>query len=261
MGLHWRNGRWIDEAERSVSKQDFEYGKQRGYLFDSVVVQHDELVKTLFTVCKEISLQQVVEAFLASLTSRQLSLRSVLGSFIIGRSIPNHDFSVPKEFCPCCGHFEDTSKKTDLNVLSFERFKWGGLRHSQLVYQVFDLQQFLLHPSAAPSAADCEVLKQILSILRSSVPESNAAVLAKRLSGLFPSNQAEREVVLCILGYCGILETSRHPGFLRDYVPASRRSVPNEMAPGILCSYPIAWWRGFDGVNEDAVKELFHAYL
>lgn len=29
----------------------------------------------------------------------------------------------------------------DLNVLNFERIKWGGVRHGALIYTLFDLEQ------------------------------------------------------------------------------------------------------------------------
>jgi hypothetical protein len=42
-----------------------------------------------------------------------------------------------------------------LNILSFERFKWGGVRRDNVAYVAFDLEQFVRAPRLQPTRADC----------------------------------------------------------------------------------------------------------
>ncbi|MNL16985.1 hypothetical protein D3C87_1380530 [compost metagenome] len=54
----------------------------------------------------------------------------------------------------------------DLNVLNFERIKWGGIRHGKLIYTLFDLQQLQIAEIPEPSMEDVEIFKNILSIIK-----------------------------------------------------------------------------------------------
>ena len=77
--------------------------------------------------------------------------------------------------------------------------------------------------------------------------------------GKIKSNKSEREVLLQILGYCGVLEAGNRPGFFRHFVRATDREVPPHGK--IDWSYPFAWWRGSDGVRADALKHWFGGIL
>ena len=79
-------------------------------------------------------------------------------------------------------------------------------------------------------------------------------MLEQRLAGLLASNKAEREILLQILAYCGILQAGTHPGYYESFVDYSERTEP----PGNrYWTYPISWWRGEPGVNEEALEHYF----
>lgn len=52
----------------------------------------------------------------------------------------------------------ESYKNEDLNVLNFERIKWGGLRHGDLLYTLFDLEQFTKEEIPEPVTDDIEIL-------------------------------------------------------------------------------------------------------
>ncbi|WP_406698484.1 hypothetical protein V5E97_06340 [Singulisphaera sp. Ch08] len=75
------------------------------------------------------------------------------------------------------------------------------------------------------------------------------------LGGLFPSNKAERDILLNILDFCGILRTSGHPGYSARFVPMGERQIPPHW--NVEMAYPTCWWRGRDGLNRDIVQAYF----
>lgn len=64
--------------------------------------------------------------------------------------------------------------------------------------------------------------------------------------------------LLDILGVCGILCTTRHPGYAAGFVPYARRALPSRRF--VFAHYPVCWWTAQDGVNAAALA-MFLAQL
>lgn len=248
---YWSSAGWRDE--RGVSAEDFAYAKWAGVMFDLVELPHDAAVERAIAAVGAVQREHVATAFLASLTTRRLDLRSALGSYAIGRRLQPHEFTGAGA-CAECGA-DDGTEPIDLSVLNFERLKWGGVRHSSPAYIALDLE--LLARSGTPeySPGDAALLVQILEQADSLPEAARARDLEKSIGGLFKSNKPEREILLQILGYAGILEAAGHLGFLNQFVPAHKRDLPP--ANRIDWQYPFAWWRGSDGHNREAVAHWF----
>jgi len=143
---YWKSG-WKGEGSRVLDAADIEYAKSKGFWFDPVEMQHDVIVEELQARCRTLTPKRVGDAFLASLSSRRLDMRSALGSYGFASNLPVHKLlSSPRsrapsgaEICPICGEFSlPEPELEDLNVLNFERHKWGGVRHGQVRYAWFD---------------------------------------------------------------------------------------------------------------------------
>lgn len=201
----------------------------------------------------------VVAGFLASLRSRRLELRSALGSFAVLRHFPAHRWQRVQggePCCPVCGGFENTSGSEDLNVLQFERFKWGGVRHSHPVYAAFDLERFAAIAVPDPTSDDYATLRQIIRTATDAPEGTGLAGLAKALATEVPSNDAERRILIQILGYCGILRDPGKPSYFDGFPHhALRPDTPwrNDWP------YPAQWWNAEHGVDVDAVSYWFPA--
>ncbi|MEV6281914.1 hypothetical protein [Kribbella sp. NPDC051770] len=189
----------------------------------------------------------------ASLTSRRLDLRSALASYLVARDLPAHSFTPGAEgHCAICGLYDDALAQ-DLNVLNFERFKWGGTRHDSIIYAAFDLQQFHRAPRLEPTAADRELGRTILTTLRELPPGVTAAQAVTHLRPL-KGNKSERQVLLDILGICGVLDTTDHHGYSDGFVPWSRRTLPSRRF--IDQAYPACWWTSAAGISTKAVESV-----
>jgi hypothetical protein len=203
---YWTVAGW--RKQPATCSEDFAYAKSVGVMFEPVLVTHDEAVDWALGCRKVVSKGAVVAGFLASLSSRRLDLRSALGSFAVLRNFPAHRWSRtqrPQHSCPICGAYERSASREDLNVLNFERFKWGGVRHENPLYMAFDLDRFARTDVPSPTNDDHAIMRQIIRTAASMQKGSKLSDLVKALAPVLPSNKAERRRLIGILGYCGIL--------------------------------------------------------
>lgn len=250
-GTYWSSAGW--KAERETTSQDFDYALSAGYMFKPVILSHDDIVDWVLSVTKSAVVLDISNAFLSSLSSRRLDWRSALGSFAIARHLPKHKFS-SERICDVCGIYRKSSEE-DLSVLNFERLKWGGVRHLSPLYIAFDLEQFSQTDVAEPTSQDFEIFDAIIETAKSLDDGARPRDLEKALSKTVDSNQAEREILIQILGFCGILQPRKQKGFFDSFVNYNERE--ERSVNKIDWSYPISWWRGVDGVNENALTFYF----
>jgi hypothetical protein len=229
-------------------------------------LDHDAWVRTAVAAASTVTAQEAADAFLASLTTRRLDLRSALGSYALARHLREHPFTIPRELiydgyapvgpgdCAVCGFRGPEAEELDLNVFNFERFKWGGVRRHSVPYIAFDLEQFARAPRPRLSDADLALGRQLTRYL-SGLPVAATASQAAAGMTFIKGNKAEREVILDILGVTGILQTADHPGFASAYVPAAKRHLPPRRFTDR--AYPVCWWTAADGVNTAALRQFF----
>ena len=251
----WTPNGWRDSGIRSLSAEDFAYAKNAGLVFDDVVLSHDDVVRRARDAVRAVDRISVADAFVSSLASRRLDLRSALGSFAVFQHLPEHAHASSRDHCPTCGEYGGGPRVEDLNVLNFERLKWGGVRHDQPLYAGFDLQAFSRLPRTSVGADDVTMRRELLAALSVGPPNSSASAVEKDLHDVLKSNKAERDIVVGILGLCGVLGTADHPGFMRSFVPWSARELPPRRF--VDMAYPACWWTRADGVNEAAVEFWF----
>ena len=253
LSTFWNPSGRNDCKDRSITAEDFEYAKSAGLMFEPSSFTHDEIVAKAIHVEKDFTPQDVADAFLSSLGSRQLQWRSALGSYAVLSHLPKHKFE-GNICCGTCGHYQKPQDE-DWNFLNFARHKWGGVRHDQIPYAWLDLQQLKSSPAPEPSGEDIGIFRSILHAVESAPPATTAEKLEKHLGPLLKSNKDERKILIAILGLAGILETKEHPGFRRSFIHADHRELPPRHF--VDMAYPACWWRRTDGVNQEAVSYWF----
>lgn len=249
---YWSSSGW--KSEPTTTPDDFDYALKTGYMFHPITLSHDGIVNWVESVTKKIVRECVSNAFLSSLSSRRLDWRSALGSYAIARNFPQHKFS-GNLTCIVCGEALKPRQAEDLSVLNFERLKWGGVRHLSPIYMAFDLEQFSKTDVDEPTPSDFEIFNAIIQTAKSLDEKARPRDLEKALSKTVNSNVSEREQLIEILGFCGILQPQKHKGFFESFVNRNEREVPS--VSKIDWSYPISWWRGSDRVNDDALAYFF----
>lgn len=252
---YWTPAGWRDGPTRVTPHDEFEFAKRAGVMFDSIRVSHDDVVDRVIGAVRRVDRQSVADAFIVSLSSRRLELRSALGSFAVFQHAVRHPAAGSRKPCPECGAYGGKPEKEDLNVLNFERFKWGGVRHDQPLYASLDLELFDQLPRVTPTADDVAVFKGVLRSIDAAPTHETSAALEKHWSKAFRSNKAERDTVVAILGFCGILATPEHPGYTNGFVPWSERELPDRRF--VDMAYPACWWQRSHGVHQQALAYWF----
>ena len=250
----WSAEGWKRESERVPSADDFGYAKAKGLMFDPVNIGHAQSVSAVSTLVDSLNRRTVADAFLSSLSTRRLDWRSAMGSYSVFQHLFPHEPQGTSGRCELCGFYLEHTEQ-DLNLLNFERFKWGGVRHAQPAYAAMDLNLFLQSPATAPTSDDIDIFQGMVTAIRSAGPNVTAATLHSLLPKTLKANKAERDVLVSILGFCDVLAGASHPGFSDAFIPVNRRPLPDRRF--VDMAYPACWWSGVMGVNEARLKEYF----
>lgn len=254
---YWQSGGWR-RGSFMLSAEDFEYAKSKGLMFDPLTVSHDELIRRIIHLHEHnVTKERVAAAFLHSLSTRKVHLRSALSSWMLTRHLPSHTFrmraaDIPRySECFFCDDGMLMSQEEyageDLNVLNFERIKWGGVRHNWLVYCWLDLLCLSREEDPFPvREEDVDMLKGMIHGIEACGDKDAARQLEKRWKDVFPSNSHERDQVMEIWGYAGILET-------KDFYRKERGRGTDFNS--------VACWRGEDGYSREKLEYFFGPYL
>ena len=218
-------------------------------------ITHDSALDQIVRLRESISPQQIGDAFIYSLTSGRIALRSGLGSYAVALRMPAHQFasSSGERRCQVCGGYDTVA--LDLNVLNFERHKWGGVRHSQPSYIAFDLERFIAESHNTSRDLDSRLLRSLVATIESMDVGAKLSDLVRALKTVASANDAQRRTVIAILGYAGIVRIPDRPGFFKSFTRvADREQTPwhkNDWP------YPIQWWKGGQGIDPEAMQFWF----
>jgi hypothetical protein len=254
---YWGPKGWKAKEERRTPPEDLAHAIRAGLMFPPCRLSHQDLQERILALRNQVQPRRVGSAFVASLSGNQLALRSALGSYAVALHMPMHALS-PRagalKQCAICGDYESAGEQ-DVNVLNFERHKWGGVRHEHPDYIAFDLERFSVETCDPPTKADREVLHTVLATIESMPHGAKLSDLLKKVSPLLPGNDAQRRTVIGILGFAGVIRIPHRSGFFRSFTSESER----EHTPWSKDDwpYPIRWWRGGNGVDREAVAFWF----
>lgn len=255
---YWSSAGW--RGKPSTPPEDYDYAKRAGILFDPVRLTHDQILARALAARVSVSQAQAAAAFLSSLSSSRPELRSAVSSWALLRRLKRHSYTPsapdrPRSACATCGLYAE--QNVDFNVLNFERYKWGGVRHDAIQYAAFDLEQLKTADAPAPSAEDRAVLDRLLTIAEKGSPADTVVRLVERLTHekVPRGTKPERAVLVDILGICGVLPVRGRPDYLHAFTRWADREEPPQRF--VERAYPVCWWRGSDGVNRRVAASLF----
>ncbi|GAB0168347.1 hypothetical protein LSPCS325_17840 [Lysinibacillus sp. CTST325] len=240
-----------------TSEEDFQYAKTAGYTFDKILQTHNEAIENAMFEMRKCNKGFAVDLFLASLSTQRLDWRSGLPVFVIMRQFPTHNFKSDFISCEkCANNAEDL---VDLTFINKIRFGHGGVISGNIYDFSFILQQHNKLPHIKPTKKDFDIFQFIIEIIRNTESNDTPFKVQKKIRKIegFKSNEEQRKALLETLGFCSILETEEHKGFLHQFInlglaPRSRYSSD--------WLYPFDWWKGSDGINQNALKFWFGGY-
>ncbi len=183
-----------------------------------------------------VPLKKVPDAFLSSLTNTRLDWRSALGSYANAKRLLAEN------------NFDDAyygrGVNIDLNILNFERIKWGGIRHNNGAYNWLDLTLLNAENISEPTVQDIEMFQSVLNEIQQSNAGENIEPLRNRLQKILKCSDIEIIVFTDILGSAEILKP-----FIYD------RNEPEKH----LWTF-VSTWRGEDKYNKENVSIYFDKY-
>lgn len=230
----------------------------------TLVLDHDDLIASLIEVRKRTDRAKVVAAFVASLRTSRLDLRSPLGSYAYHLKHPLHKLngfdpsagSANYLQCKVCSYFSNKGRRDF--VIDFDH--WASVRKTSTVenfhipaYAFADLTLFADAEVPPLVDADWEVMRQLLERIRNLPSTAQLGVLNKALTGLFKADKYVRQQVLEILGFCGVLQPKSIPLVTGRFFCNDK----NQLVHSRDWAYPVAAWTGVDGVNDVAVAFWF----
>jgi hypothetical protein len=170
------------------------------------------------------------------LTSKRLDWRSGLGSYANAkRLLTEQNISE---------YFYGYGENNDLNVLNFERIKWGGVRQHNGLYNWLDLELLNKEDIPSPTKQDIEIFKNILNVIDNAQTGDTPSKLRDDLKEVFKASKDERHVLMEILGCADIIKPLRY----------------DRKEPGKHDWTFVLHWRGEDKYDKDNVNYYFSSY-
>lgn len=240
-----------------TEKEDFEFAKDAGYMFDRITQTHDETIEFALQELNKCEKKNMTDLFLSSLSSGRLDWRIGLSAYNILRMFPKHFIESNGVNCIICS--SKSYELVDFSFINSIRFNIGGIISGRIYHLAFILQQHNKLPHVKPTKKDFDIFQSIIEIVRNAESNDSPSKVQKKIGKVegFKSNAEQRKALLETLGFCSILETEEHKGFLHQFInlglaPRSRHSSD--------WLYPVDWWKGRDGINIDALKFWFGEY-
>ncbi|WP_299315736.1 hypothetical protein [uncultured Aquimarina sp.] len=234
-------------------------------ILEQEIISHDDLIEQLFIEYDKANKDKYVSLFLASLSTKNMNWRSGLSVFAILQTFPNHKFKLvenqkPSRISPCdiCSNYEQIELDTELVEESFEEI--GGLTGFELLDYFYYIKKTNELKPIKPKEEDLKIFSEIIDVLLNADEEETVKKdIQKKISKIkgYKSNSEQRQALLETLGYCSILETSKHKGLLNQYTNLAIAPTKTHSSDW---NYPVDWWTGKNSINKEAFKFWFGNY-
>lgn len=244
----------VDNMQDSSS---IEVLKEYEMIFPVVEMEHDDLIEKLHIEMAKAEKSKVVQEFLSGLENNEPQKRAALSAYAIMQKFPDHKFESHAGIqCGICSGFK--KRKVDFTLVNAMRYLGGSTNNGAPEQLYFFLAES--NREREFSVPSGKKMKAVLSVLSSASAGDTPVILEKKIRGIneLKFSQDESRGLLDLLGHLGVLETPEHKGFLNEYkniglVPKKSRSTD--------WSYPVDFWLGEYGINENAVNFWFGDYL
>lgn len=230
----------------NVSPEEIAYEKEHGAILEDLPITNEEAILLLSQSLKQITLSDVADAFLYSLSTRDMEYRYVLASYVYAVSWFKFDKGKTEEVRKLQRTFYIWLKHCCGGGI------WGGIEKP-----IYYVSEFVHMEKRIPTDEDYRMLKEILTLANSMEEKSTSMMLCRKIMKhkILRCNKREVVGILETLAICGVLETPEHQGFLDVFTPLRGRDT-GDLRQSL--SYPLNWWHGKNGVNFTNVKRVFN---
>lgn len=248
---YWTSKGW--RPEPVFSDEDKAIATDAGLLFPDQTWSHKEAVEKAVNAVSRVAKPDVARAFLIGLGSGSMVMRSAIGSYANGLSLRPHPCR-GESGCDLCGIYP--KETVDFNILNFERYKFGGVRHHSPEFIAFDLDQFKKLDISEASSQGLAVLRSVLDAINLLPPEARASDAVKAITPYVEGNNDARRSLLETLGYCGVLRSKGTLCVWEKFYSQVDRDPPPKPSKNDW-SFPVSWWTRAEGVDHDMARYWF----
>ncbi|EIK3125427.1 hypothetical protein MLS41_10605 [Escherichia coli] len=256
--LSEREMKYVEEHCITTEEREFLTKENFGFGFASII--HDEALENSFIYFRSSNKKNVTDSFLMSLSSVRLDYRSGLSAFAIMQTMPMHEFEPNQaSFCKICSASQEKNY-FDLTALNRQRFFSGGLAVYKTPYEIsFFLEQHSRLEYVQPGEKDFIIFNEILRVLIEAEQGEKLTSIVKKIRGIdkFKITADQCRCLLETLGFCGIMETKEHKGYLTYF---TNPGLAPSKSHSSNWAYPVDFWTGGDGINREALKFWFGEY-
>ena len=238
--------RYMDDIKRELLTADeIAYAKERGAILDDLFISCEQAVSVLSQIFEVVSLADAVEAFLYSLSTRDMEYRYVLASYVYAASWLKFDR----------GMTDGVPQPLSRTFYNWVRYKGGGI-WGEIGKPIYYLSNFAQAEKRSATYLDRCILHKIVSCALSMDEHATGSMLCRKVaeSKVLPCNKSEAVGLMETLSVCGILETPEHRGYLDVFTPPLSRDT-GDLRQSL--SYPLNWWRGVHKVNYENLRRVF----
>lgn len=234
-----------------------------GLIEPQVKLDHDEVCHWLLAETEKANKESVVNAFLCGLALDEPQMRCALPAYAYAYNFKNHDFRKAHdqaENCAVCANY--SSDSYDLTFL--QRCRWSGSLVGSTPLVGMAALYLQAHRNSIGYVEEVDehslelgekILSDILNVVAACDENETPSKLVKRIravGSLKLTNDAAKSLIES-LGYAGVLHPKDHPSWINQFIEGvlPRKTHSSDWA------YPVDFWVGSDGVNEDALLFWF----
>lgn len=234
-----------DEKRESLTADEIAYAKERGAILDDLLISCEQAVSALSQIFEAVSLVDAAEAFLYSLSTRDMEYRYVLASYVYAASWLKFDR----------GRTDCVPRRLERTFYNWVKYRGGGI-WGAIGKPIHYLSDFASAAKRNAAHSDRRILHEIISCALSMEDGATGSMLCRKVAENKILRCNKREVIglLETLAICGILETPEHRGYLDVFTPPLSRDT-GDLRQSL--SYPLNWWRGVHKVNYENLRRVF----
>lgn len=222
---------------------------------------HDEVIKWMVKERNKFTKEDVTNYFLASLSSRNSIWRAAFGYYAVFLHLQEHKYEASQVFssageCKICRIRPEENIDTNSLADEVRESRFDRCSFPEYAAMTFLILSQDLVPE--PTKRDIAIFESVLNSIRALPEDAQLAKLKTSITGLLKSNKRERDILLHILGYSGILCSRKIPSFVDRFIGYQERELAQtKHFYKRDTAYPLRHWTGKDGVNETAVEWWF----
>ena len=160
-----------DEKRESLTAGEIAYAKKRGAILDDLLISCEQAVSALSQIFETVSLADAAEAFLYSLSTRDMEYRYILASYVYAASWLKFDR----------GRTDGVPQPLSRTFYNWVKYRGGGI-WGEIGKPIYYLSDFAHTEKRSAAYADRRILHEIVSCALSMEEHATGSMLCRKVA-------------------------------------------------------------------------------